>query len=197
MESKLDDIQKEIYPSLIMCSNIDYGSLLSVWHCMYRTDFLKSNNLSFNDDIRWSEDNIFSAKVGYCAESFYYLKGDGLYNYYQNEGTITTTYKNGAWKVYSKMNEHLYEYFKEKKDYDFSQQLKWHMIYYACVCASQTRSLPKEEAKQELRAVLNSPQLEKAFDHVDLTGASTKLRVQLFLMKHRMISLLRYLINHR
>lgn len=192
-----ENIQKDIYPSLIMGSNIDYGPLLSVWHCMYRVDFLKSNSLSFNNDVRWSEDNIFSAKVGYCASSFFYLKGDGLYNYYQNKGTITTSYKKGAWQVYSKMNEYLYEYFMDKENYDFSQQLKWHMIYYACVCASQTRSLPKKEAEQELKSILHSPQLEKAFRNVDLSGVNTKLKVQLFLMRHKLIVPLRYLINHR
>ena len=191
------DIKNNIYPALIMGSNIDYGPLLSVWHCLYRAIFLKENNIQFNDDVRWSEDNLFSAKVGYCAESFYYLKGEGLYNYYQNEGTITTSYRKGAWQVYSRMNEYLKEFFADKKDYDFSQQLKWHMLYYACVCASQTKQLSAEESYDELRTILNSTQLAEAFKDVDLSGVNPKLRVQLFLMKHKMIPLLRDMINRR
>ena len=61
-------------------------------------------------------------------------------------------------------------FFSEKKDYDFSQELKWHMIYYACVCASQTKSLDKAEAVEELRMILNSQQLVNAFKNVDLSG---------------------------
>ncbi len=192
-----EDIQKDIYPSLIMGSNIDYGPLLSVWHCLYRMEFLKSNDLGFDDDIYWSEDNIFSAKAGYCAKSFYYLKGEGLYNYHQNQGTITTSYKRGAWQVYSKMNEHLCEYFKNKEDYDFSQELKWHMIYYACVCISQTKYLSKEDSEKELKNILNSPQLKEAFHQVDLNGTDPKLKTQLLLMKYKAIPVLRYLINRR
>lgn len=191
------DISEEIYPSLIMGSNIDYGPLLSVWHCLYCTDFLRKHDLCFDDDIRWSEDNIFNAKAGYCAESFYYLKGEGLYNYYQNEGTITTSYREGAWQVYTKMNEYLQEYFRDIEEFDFSQELKWHMIYYACACISQTNYLPFFIAIEKLKTILYSRQLKEAFNAVDLSGVNTKLKVQLFLMKHKMILLLRYLIKQR
>lgn len=192
-----DRIKTEIYPSLIMGGDIDYGSLLSVCQCIYKLSFLLDNELCFKEDIRWSEDNLFSALVGYNAESFYYLKGEGLYNYHRNEGTITTSYKKGAWQVYSRMNEYLQDFFAEKKDYDFSQELKWHMIYYACVCVSQTNALEKDEATKELGMILNSPQLVKAFRNVDLSGVAMKLRVQLFLMKHKAVPLVRYLINRR
>ena len=190
-----EKIKAEIYPSLIMGKNIDYGPVLEVWRSMYRRSFLLDNNLMFSDEVRWSEDNLFSAFAGYYADSFYYLKGEALYNYYRNEGTITTSYKKGAWQVYSRMNEYLQNFFSEKKDYDFSQELKWHMIYYACVCVSQTKSLDKAEAVEELRMILNSQQLVNAFKNVDLSRVSKKLRVQLFLMKYKVIPLVRYLIN--
>ena len=147
--------------------------------------------------MRWSEDNIFSAKAGYCADSFYYLKGEGLYNYYQNEGSITTSYRKGAWEVYSRMNKYLKDYFKDKTDYDFSQQLKWHMVYYACVCASQTKSLSLDEQTKELRTILYSSQLQEAFRKINLSGVNSKLTVQLYLMKHKMIYLLKIWINRR
>ena len=67
-----DKIIDDIFHSLIMSEDIDYGPLLSVWHCLYRTDFLRENNIYFDEEVRWSEDNIFSAIVGYNANSFYY-----------------------------------------------------------------------------------------------------------------------------
>lgn len=192
-----DDIRKEIFPSLIMGPDIEYGPLLSACQCLYDREFLLRNNLWFDEDIRWSEDNIFSAKAGYCADSLYYRKGVGLYNYYQNEGTITTSYRKGAWQVYSRMNDYLRDYFADREDYDFCQELKWHMIYYACVCLSQTRALSEAEARKEMRQILNSNQLEDAFTGVDLSGVNAKLKGQLFLMKHKCISALRYLIKRR
>lgn len=63
-----EDICREIFPRLIMGENLDYGPLLSVWHCLYRAEFLRANQLCFDEDVRWSEDNIFSAIVGYLDE---------------------------------------------------------------------------------------------------------------------------------
>lgn len=128
--SKSDIIEK-IFPQLIMGENLEYGPLLSVCPCLYRIDLLRKNSLEFDEKVRWSEDNIFSAFVGYNADSFYYMKNEGLYHYYSNPGTITTGYREGAWKVYCTMNEHLHQFFDEVKDYDFQKTAK---IAYDILC---------------------------------------------------------------
>ena len=184
------DIRKEIFPQLIMGENVDYGPLLSVWHCLYRADFLQSNRFCFDEEVRWSEDNIFSAIAGYHADSFYYMKGQGLYHYYQNPGTITTSYRRGAWEVYCTMNRHLHEKFDFVSDFDFSRQLKLHMIYYACNCIGQALSLPKKDALADIRKILFSQELTNAFKSFTLPAVSWKLKMQLFLMKHQLANLL-------
>lgn len=183
-------IRNEIFPQLIMGENVDYGPLLSVWHCLYRRDFLLGNNIGFDEEVRWSEDNIFSAIVGYHTDSFYYMKGQGLYHYYQNPGTITTSYRRGAWEVYCTMNRHLHEKFDQVADYDFSRQLKLHMIYYACNCTGQACTLPPKEALADIRRILNSTELVVAFENFELPDVPWKLKVQLGLMKFKWSRLL-------
>ena len=179
-----------IFPNLIMGEKIEYGPLLSVWHCLYRTDFLHQNNLYFDEKVRWSEDNIFSAIAGYYCERFYYMKGEGLYHYYQNQGTITTSYRSGAWKVYCTMNEHLHNFFDPIKDFDFGRQLKLHMIYYACNCIGQQLTLPKLEAKRGIRNILETRQLRDSFTDFKMPRVGIKLKIQLYLMKYRQTDLL-------
>ena len=86
-----EDMRNNIYPSLIMGENLEYGPVLSVWNCIYNQSFLQKNRVKFAEDIKWSEDNLFNAMVGYCADRFVYLKGKEFYHYYQNAGTITTS----------------------------------------------------------------------------------------------------------
>ncbi len=179
------DIRKEIFPALIMGENVDYGPLLSVCPCLYRTEFLRNNALYFDEQVRWSEDNIFSAIVGYHADSFYYMKGEGLYHYYQNPGTITTGYRPGAWAVYCTMNRHLHAVFDYIADYDFTRQLKLHMMYYACNCIGQACTQPKDKAMQDIWAILRSEELTGAFRDFALPDVHWKLKVQLLLMKWR------------
>lgn len=183
-------LREKIFPSLIMGENVDYGPFLSVWHCLYRTDFLLSNNIFFDEEVRWSEDNIFSAIVGYRANSFYYMKGEGLYHYYQNPGTITTGYRPGAWAIYCIMNRHLRDIFNGTSDYDFSRQLKLHMIYYACNCIGQACTMPKEKALSEIREILQSAELSDAFRDFPMPDVNWKLRVQLYLMKRKALHFL-------
>ena len=190
-------IREELFPKLIMRECIDYGPLLSVWHCLYRTEFLRANKLTFDEQVRWSEDNIFSAEAGYLADSFYYLKGEGLYHYYQNPGTITTAFRPGAWDVYSTMNQHLHQFFDPVKDYDFSRQLKLHMIYYACNCTSQAAGQPRKTAMTEIRRILNSAQMREAFQNFPMPKVPGKLKLQLLLMKYRCSGLLYAVISRK
>ena len=177
-------LKAEIYPQLIMGENVDYGPLLSVWNCLYDLDFLRVHPLEFDEEVRWSEDNIFSAIAGYRAQSFYYLKGEGLYHYHQNAGSITTGYRKGAWDVYCTMNRHLHAFFDHVTDDDFSRQLKLHMIYYACNCIGQAVSQPREIAMPEIRRVLRSQELKAAFDDFRMPDVHWKLKMQLYMMKY-------------
>lgn len=190
-----EDLRREIYPQLIMGENLDYGPLLSVCHCLYRREFLLKHHITFDEQIRWSEDNIFSAIVGYHADSFFYLKGEGLYRYHQNPGTITTGCRPGAWEVYCRMNRHLAEFFGEKTEYDFSRQLKLHLIYYACVCIGQTGQLPGEEA--EIKRILHTPELRRAFRHFRFAPLPWKLRIQMELMRWRQARILAWILFGR
>lgn len=191
------DIKKEIFPALIMGENIDYGPLLSVWNCIYRREFLEKNNITFANDVKWSEDNLFSAVVGYCAERFVYLKGKGHYYYYQNPGTITTSYRPGAWNVYKRMNEYMESFFAHRKDYDFIRQIKLHMIYYACnvmrmECCNAENTI---DAKIKVRNILKDQRLINAFCELKMPVVPLKLKVQLLLMKYQCTSLLVLLIR--
>ena len=191
-----EDIKKEIYPQLIMGNNLDYGPLLSVWHCLYKKSFLTKNNLKFADDVRWSEDNLFSSLVGYMANSFYYYKNKGLYHYYNNQNSISTSYKKESWATYSLMNQYLHNFFDLKTDFDFSKQLKLHMIYYACNYFNQVKNanITKDEKRESYKLLFDSKQFKDAFDNFSFPKEwNWKLKIQIALLKHKQVRLLEML----
>lgn len=185
-------IIQEIYPMLIMRENVDYGPLLSVWHCLYKTEFIKENNLFFDEEIKWSEDCIYSAILGYKAQSFYYMKNVCVYNYVQNENSITSTFKENAWMVYCKMNGKLRDFFDNIEEFDFSRQIALHMIYFACSVFSQLVYTKYSLAqKYQIRKhILNSQELRIAFQKFKLPKVSPKFKAVLVLMKYRQAFLL-------
>lgn len=191
-------IIKDIYPQLIMRNDVDYGPLLSVWHCLYSREFLLRNNLVFDEDVRWSEDNIFSSIVGFNANKFYYMKNEALYHYYLNPGTITTGYRKGAWGVYKTMNNHLHDFFDTIKEYDFSNQMNIHLIYYACNVIGMIASNNNFNiARQQIKEILNDADLIYALKKVKDLNINIKLKIQLVLMKTKNATLLTYLLQRR
>ena len=180
------DMVKHLYPALIMGEQVDYGPVLSVCHCIYRRSFLEKNQITFAEDVRWSEDNLFNAIAVYHAERFFYLKKEGLYHYYQNPGTITTSYRRGAWEVYKRMHEYMEQYFAKVPDYDFNRQLKLHLIYYACntIRMECKNAKGRKDAAGKMKKILCDPELKEAFRNFTWPdGVSLKLKIQLWLMK--------------
>lgn len=181
------DLVKSIFPHLIMRECIDYGPLLSVCHCLYLREFLLDKDIYFVEQIKWSEDCLYSAMVGYNASSFYYMKNKFFYNYFYNSNSITTTYKSKAWENYLLMNEKLKEYFQNKKDYDFSRQIKLHLIYFAFSSIGQLRLSNKSfwEKYQEIKKILANNKVKESFQEFTLPKLPMKFKIHVMLLKYR------------
>ena len=178
-------IKRCVFPQLIMRDDLEYGPLLSVCVCLYRTSFLKEHDLRFDETVRYSEDNLFSACAGYRAASFFYLKGQGLYEYHRNPGSITTTHKADAWESYKRMHQKLCALFQNCPEYDFSRQLDLHIIHYACAALGGVCALPKVEQKSEIDRILNDEALKRALQNRPVRHIPVKLAIQLLCMQYR------------
>lgn len=181
-------IKKEVFPTLIMSDDINYGSLLSVCYCLYKRDLFIKNNLMFDDEIKYSEDNLFSSIVGYKSDSFYYMKGSYFYNYRYNPNSISTTYKEDALDVYIEMNNRLYDNFYRCKEYDFKRQLSLHMIYYTLNYINQVlgSNLNLKEKYRKIKNSLKKKEVKRAFDKFLLPDINLKLKLSILMLKYKM-----------
>ncbi|MDU6472960.1 glycosyltransferase family 2 protein [Intestinibacter bartlettii] len=182
-------IKKDIFPTLIMGDDINYGRLLSVWNCLYKRELLYQNNLMFDEEVKYSEDNLFSSIIGYKANSFYYMKGSYLYNYRYNPNSISKTYKPDAWSVYLKMNNKLKDLFLGVEDYNFRNQLNAHIIYYAFNCINHVGNSDKSFSYKykEIKRILNTKELKDGFKNFKAGNISTKLKISIWMLKHKFI----------
>ena len=182
-------IKKDIFPTLIMGDDINYGSLLSVCYCLYKRNLFIKNNLMFDEEVKYSEDNLFSSIIGYKSESFYYMKGNYLYNYRYNPNSISSTYKPDAWLVYLNMNNKLKDLFLNVEDYDFRNQLYAHIIYYAFNCINHVGNSDKSFSYKykEIKRILNTKELKDGFKNFKARNISTKLKISMWMLKHKFI----------
>ena len=126
-----EKILSEIYPCLIMHDSFDFNPLIAPWNKLYKRSFLIGENIFFDEELKFCEDELFSAVVSEKMQSFYYLKEEYLYIYYLNTNSSVTAYNPKKWEVYIELYEKTRDRFKDSADYDFTNQLKMLIIYLA------------------------------------------------------------------
>lgn len=180
-----EKIRQVLFPRLIMRETIDHGPCLPVWNGIYRRQFLNDLHIRFDPGLRWTEDHLFSSMAVYSCSSLYYLKNEYLYHYHENRDSITTSYRRGAWDVSCVLNRRFHQFFDGVPDYDFSGQVALSTVYYALNCIQQEKKHYGPASRGEIRRILHSEELQKAFTDFRMPPVCLKLKVILFLMRIR------------
>lgn len=129
-------ILKHIYPCLIMQEHMDFNPLIAPWGKLYKRSLLVDNDIYFDEELRFCEDELFSAIVSEKMQSFYYLNNEHLYIYYYNPNSTVTSFNAKKWDVYVELYEKTRDRFAGNKEYDFSRQLDLLIIYLALNAAA-------------------------------------------------------------
>ena len=187
IDSGLYDREKiinNLFPSLIIREDISYGPVLSAWSCFYRLDFLRAHRLEFDETVLFSEDSLFNSIAIEKTGSFYYIK-ESFYNYFHNEDSISTVYKNEKWCNTKLLNDKIRDYFQPIAYFDFQDQIKRHMVYFACNCLSQVCRCDKskEFKSSEIRKIISDPRLTDAITGLTFPLNTLKFKFVLWLMK--------------
>lgn len=184
-------IEKEIFPRLIAAPELTLGVIVSACRSMYRREFLESNALKFNDEVRYSEDSIFSAKVVYATNSFYYLDGPRYYHYFYNSGSITKSFKKDRWESCKRLIACFEAQFSDCHDFDFTDQLWLQKIFCVMQALSQRNLISDTKTRQQYCAGICKDEITKnAFKYLNLVNVPPKLYLLLLIVKCRQAWLL-------
>lgn len=193
MESGIYDkekIRKDIFPRLFVTPNLTMGPIVAAWRSLYKSKFLFDNNLYFYEDIKYSEDAIFSANVVYNSKKFYYLKGGYYYHYFYNNNSITKSFKHDRWEVCKALSMRFKQEFASKEYYDFTDQLYLEDIYNVLNALGQNKSLNTLKERYEyVKNILNDNFTKKCMNHTGLVDANFKMKIVLNLIKYRFAAL--------
>jgi glycosyltransferase involved in cell wall biosynthesis len=191
-----EEIKKELFPCLIMFEYIEFPPTISNWVCIFNLEFIRKNNLYYDEDIHYCEDSILGSKMMYHATNFYYLKGYYFYNYFYNPASTTNTYNGKKWNYYQIINDRLIEYFGKTNDFDFSRQIKINMLYFTLNTLGQIQYSRSNGAERlnMIKQIMYHPKVTDIFMDFKLPSVSWKLKVAILLIKFKMARLYRFLI---
>lgn len=186
-----DRIIKEIYPRLLATSQLTMGAVVGAWGSLYRTDFLRKNQLSFYEKVKFSEDLIFSANVVRAAESFYFIDSPGVYHYFYNPNSISKSFREGRWDSCKSLIKFCENDFANDITYDFKKELyylRWFCIMLALNERKYLRSYT--ERRKYCKKMLNDPIIRKVPLKLGKFDVSWKQKIMMVLIKGKVSSLI-------
>ena len=124
-------IIEEVYPRLIVTSQLTMGAVVGAWGSLYNLDFLRKNGLAFYEEVKFSEDLVFSARVVRAAKCFYFVDTPGVYHYFYNPNSISKSFRAGRWDSCKGLIRTCEQDFADDPAYDFSDQL--HCLRWFCI----------------------------------------------------------------
>lgn len=184
-------IEKEIFSRLFVTPQLTMGPIVAAWRSLYRKDFLNQNKLRFDENVRYSEDSIFSAKVVWKTESFYYLDGPRYYYYFFNPTSITKSFKADRWESCKNLITCFEQAFLKVDGYDFTEQLWLQKIFCVAQALGQRKLIDNMELREAYcREICTDPVTVQALQHLNLVKVHWKLKIILLLIKYRQYKLL-------
>lgn len=179
---------RDIYPRLFVTPQLTMGPIVAAWRSLYNRKFLVDNNLYFDEEVKYSEDAIFSAKVVYNSNKFYYIKGGYYYNYFYNTSSITKSFKKDRWNVCKILSSTFKKEFGNKSDYDFSKQLYLEDIYNVLNALGQNTHIESfKERYTYIKNIFNDDFTKQSMKYIDLTDVNIKLKIILYLIKYKLV----------
>lgn len=179
-------ILREIYPRLLATSGLTMGPIVGAWGALYRVDFLRKNHLRFYEEVKFSEDLIFSANVVRAANSFYFVDTPGTYHYFYNPDSISKSFRAGRWDSCKDTIRFCEKDFNNCVEYDFStelQYLRWFCIMLALNERKRLNGLIKK--REYCKKILSDDQTRNTRLKLSLYDVSWKQKIIMLLVKSK------------
>lgn len=166
-------ILEEVYPRIITTPQLTMGAVVGAWGSLYNLDFLNRNNLRFYEEVKFSEDLVFSARVVRAANSFYFVDTPSVYHYFYNPNSISKSFRAGRWDSCKGLIRTCQRDFGNDPDFDFTGQL--HCLRWFCIMlALNERRYLKTWAERVhyCREILRDPVVRETklgFSHVNIS----------------------------
>lgn len=182
-------MERELYPRLLGTRQLTLGPVVAAWRSLYRRAFLEEHGLRFDQQVRYCEDTVFSARVVRAAQSFYYLDGPCYYHYWYNGGSITKSFRADRWQAFQRLMDAFEHYFGE--DVRFAPQLPLQKLYCVMSALSERRRISGVGARWKwCREICRDPRTRAAMAALGQVEGSWKLKLTLRLAALRWSALL-------
>lgn len=176
---------------------------LSAWSHVYRRSYLLKRMDGepaegfVSERLVGSEDYLFNLQLLLRAQCIRVLEAP-LYSYVLRQASLTQTYKSDLFQRYVRLYKQLSAdaAAQDKQAYEamIDRFFLWHLVTGTCMPQEyMTKARPMQEARQNVRRMLEAPEVQRAARRADTSGLSWQKRLQMLAIRCRFEWLFYYL----
>lgn len=179
-----EKIEREILPICIATKQITFGPITSACASLYLRELV--DKYRFYEDVKYSEDCIFNARLLMEAQSLYYVNERQYYNYFFNNTSITKSFRADRWKSNRRQMERFDEAFAGVAEYDVPSQLWLKRMFLILNALSERKYISdKKERVKYCSGICHDAMTVETMKHLKLVDVPWKLYVILLLIKFK------------
>lgn len=187
-DKTLKECKKAPFYKLIQNNKINPFSINAIWNKIYRTSFLKKNNILFISEARKGQDRLFNADAFNSTNKIFYL--DKLFYHYRcYSESVTNRYND---KILELTNIEIVELGKQMKKHN----LNYEEFFDARICTrlyscirlyffNKKNTSVWKEKKSKLNETINKPPFCEALKNINLNLLSFKEKMFIVLLKKK------------
>lgn len=180
-------MKREYFPQLLMTKTVEYPVTISNWLLLTRREIIESQKIRYPEGIRFSEDLLFGAEIGYAASSFYYLKGYAPYHYRQNPSSVTHTAYRDKWPMLLDLHGRIAKAFGEKSEFDFQPQIDLCLLFFVYLAIGNLNAvdLSSDILKQQLKIILRGYSVQQILWRIPIAKLEISWKLKLVTYAYR------------
>lgn len=185
-----DDLTNTIYPLLFGNRYLEPLLPLNIVTKLFKREIIEKNSISFEKDLKFGEDLLFTQLFLLNSDSFYFLPNEKLYKYTYNSSSATNKYHKNKWhnlKIGLSLRKKIIE--KYPKD-NLEDQISYAVIrssIEAIKNAGRNTTVKKHERFYELSNIIMDKDVQKALKVSDHSGFDFKTKIVVKLMERKKI----------
>lgn len=197
-------MKSEYFPQLLMTESVEYPVTISNCLLLIRKDVIETHHIRYPEGIRFSEDLLFGAEVGYAAGSMYYMKEYTPYHYRQNPMSVTHSAYRDKWPMLLDLYRRIKNSFEQKNDFDFGPQIDRCLLFFVYLAIGNLESseLKPSVRRDRIREVLKNNIVHNMLKRIQISRLEISWKLKLITYLYRwkcihFIELLRWYQNKK
>lgn len=198
----LNTVRQSTFYKLVINGKENPYTVIAIWDKVYRTSFLRNNNLWFIPEARKGQDRLFNADVLNSTSKIYYIK-KSLYRYRCWEESRTNRYDSN---IPSLTEIEISSLYKIIEKHNLQQTAKEYLNcrictrLYTCLRLyyfNENNKKPLNNKIKDVRELIASEPYKGALQSVKLGLLNTQEKIFVVCMKRRMIWIVYLLVKAR